>query len=180
MAPARAPSTIRCAARRRDDAGRQATSDHALMPHWKLPGMQARRAGYTLIELAVVVAILGIVTLSGVRRLQSYLDGIAVRNAVREVGTLMARARDEAMARRAIVSLRIDTAASAISLRPRGEPPQVHRIGQTFGVALSTTRDSIAFDVRGLGYGAANLTLVVRRGAASDTLVLSRLGRARY
>jgi hypothetical protein len=47
-------------------------------------------------------------------------------------------------------------------------------------VSLSTSRDSLAFDVRGLGYGAANLTLVARRGAAADTLVVSRLGRVRY
>jgi hypothetical protein len=46
-------------------------------------------------------------------------------------------------------------------------------------VRLSTSRDSIAFDVRGLGYGAANLTLVARRGSAAETLVVSRLGRVR-
>ena len=32
----------------------------------------------------------------------------------------------------------------------------------------------------GLGYGAANLTLIARRGRAADTLVVSRLGRVRY
>ncbi|HEY2026174.1 MAG TPA: GspH/FimT family pseudopilin [Gemmatimonadaceae bacterium] len=137
------------------------------------------RIGYTLIELAIVVAILGVVTLASIRRLQSYLDGIAVRNAVREVGALVARARDEAMARRAVVSLRIDTAAASVSLRSRGEPAHIHLVGQSYGVALSTTRDSIAFDVRGLGYGAANLTLVARRGSAADTLIVSRLGRVR-
>lgn len=141
---------------------------------------KACRAGYTLVELMLVVVMLGIVTLAGIRRLQSHLDGIAVRNAVREVGALVARARDEATARRTIVSLRIDTAAATISLRMRGGPPQLHPVGRTHGVTLSTTRDSIAFDVHGLGYGAANLTLVARRGDATDTLVVSRLGRSRY
>lgn len=139
-----------------------------------------RRAGHTLIELTFVVVILGIVTLAGVRRLQSHLDRIAVRNAVREAGALVARARDEAAARRTVVSLRIDTATAAISLRMRGGPPELHPVGRTHGVALSTTRDSITFDVHGLGYGAANLTLVARRGDATDTLVVSRLGRSRY
>jgi hypothetical protein len=47
-------------------------------------------------------------------------------------------------------------------------------------VSLGTTRDSIVFDARGLGYGAANLTLVARRGSAAETLVVSRLGRVRH
>ncbi|HEY2067790.1 MAG TPA: GspH/FimT family pseudopilin [Gemmatimonadaceae bacterium] len=149
------------------------------MPQRNVGNGPLHRTGYTLIELAVVVAILSVVTLAGIRRLQWYLDGIAVRTAVREIGALVARARDEAMARRAVVSLHIDTATSSISLRPRGGPTQLHPVGRTYGVALSTTRDSIVFDVRGLGYGAANLTLVARRGAASDTLVVSRLGRVR-
>jgi hypothetical protein len=34
--------------------------------------------------------------------------------------------------------------------------------------------------VRGLGYGAANLTLVARRGRAAESLVVSRLGRLRW
>lgn len=179
MAVTRAPSTIRYAAPWQDAAECGAASDHVSMLRRTMWSARVHRAGYTLIELAVVVAILGIVTLAGIRRLQSYLDGIAVRNAVREVGTLVARARDDAMARRAVVSLRIDTATSSVSLRSRGEPVQVNPVGRTYGVALSTTRDSIAFDVRGLGYGAANLTLVARRGSAADTLVVSRLGRAR-
>ena len=49
-----------------------------------------------------------------------------------------------------------------------------------YGVRISASRDSMAFDARGLGMGAANLSLVARRGRAVDTLFLSRLGRIRY
>lgn len=139
-----------------------------------------RGSGHTLAELVVVVAIAGLMTVAGIRGLQLYLDRIAVRSAVRETGALIARARDDAVARRAVVTLRIDTAAAAISLRVRGEPPAEHALGRKYGVALAATRDSIAFDVHGLGYGAANLTLVARRGTATDTLTVSRLGRPRY
>jgi hypothetical protein len=41
-------------------------------------------------------------------------------------------------------------------------------LGHAHGVSLSSTRDSLAYDVRGLGYGAANLTLIARRGRAAD------------
>jgi hypothetical protein len=38
----------------------------------------------------------------------------------------------------------------------------------------------MAFGASGLGYGAANLRVVVRRGAASETVYVSRLGRVRW
>ena len=41
---------------------------------------------------------------------------------------------------------------------------------RTFGIRLSASRDSMAFDARGVGMGAANLSLILRRGRAADTL----------
>jgi len=37
----------------------------------------------------------------------------------------------------------------------------------------------MAYAPNGLGYGASNLTLVLRRGERAETLVVSRLGRVR-
>jgi Tfp pilus assembly protein FimT len=146
--------------------------------------MQRRAAlirwGYSLVELVLVCALIGLVSLGGARGLAHHLDRVAVRNAVTEAAAAMARARDEALARHAIVSVRIDTAEATLTLRSRGDRLARYALGHAHGVSLSASRDSVAFDVRGLGYGAANLTLVVRRGSAADTLVLSRLGRVRY
>ena len=139
-----------------------------------------RRHAFTLVEAVLVVTLLALLAAIGVSTLRRQLDRMAVRHAVREAALVVARARDEALAQHAIVGLRIDTVAGTLTLRARGEPLAVHTLGRTHGVALSATRDSIAFDVRGLGYGAANLTLVARRGAAADTLTVSRLGRTRY
>jgi hypothetical protein len=132
------------------------------------------------VELSLVLTIIGLVSMIAVHEATLYLDRLAVRNAIAEAATVVARARDEALAQRALVTLRVDTVAATLSLRARGETFTHHALGHAHGVRLSTSRDSIAFDVRGLGYGAANLTLVARRGSASDTLVVSRLGRARY
>ena len=137
------------------------------------------RCGHTLVELVLVVTIAGLISIAGVRGLSHHLDRIAVRTAVADAAGAVARARDEALARHAVVSVRIDTGAAALVLRARGEQIALYALGRVHGVSLSATRDSIAFDVRGLGYGAANLTLVARRGAAADTLVVSRLGRTR-
>ena len=144
------------------------------------PFRSVSRTGMTLVELTVVIAIIGLTSMIVVREVWRYLDRLAVRNAVAEAATVVGRARSEALAQRAIVSLSIDTATATLALRARGQTLVRHALGHAHGVSISTTRDSIAFDVRGLGYGAANLTLVARRGSAADTLVVSRLGRVRY
>jgi type II secretory pathway pseudopilin PulG len=138
-----------------------------------------RRWAYTLIELVVVLAVLALVCAIGLRAMGRQLDRVAVGNAIAESAGAMARARDEALARHAIVSVRIDTTARVLTLHVHGMRLARHALGHAHGVSLATTRDSIVFDARGLGYGAANLTLVARRGAAAETLVVSRLGRVR-
>ena len=138
------------------------------------------RQGVSLPELILVLTLIALVSIVGVHALHSQLDHVATRDAVRAAGALAARARDEAVAQHTPVSLRIDTTAAALDLVARGTSFGRIALGNGNNVSLSTNRDSITFDVRGLGYGAANLTLVARRGASSDTLVISRLGRVRY
>lgn len=140
----------------------------------------AYRCGFSLIELVLVMTLVGLVTATVVHALALQLDRLAVRAAVAEAAGALGRARDEALARRAVVRVRIDTSQRTVTVRAADERIAYHALGHAHGVSLLTTRDSIAFDVRGLGYGAANLTLIARRGRAADTLVVSRLGRVRY
>ena len=145
-----------------------------------MPHTPSRRCAFTLIEIVLVLAIAGCIVLIGLRQLHLLLDRIATRDAVRLAGAVVARARDEAIAMHTPVSVVIDTAAATLELRTRTDTFGRTPVGSVHGVALSATRDSIMFDVRGLGYGAANLTMVARRGVAADTLTVSRLGRVRY
>lgn len=135
--------------------------------------------GFTLVELVLVMVIMGLTALVALRQLHLYLDRIATRDAVRAASGVVTRARDEALALHAPVSVSIDTANAALELRTLGTAFGRTPLGSLHGVVLSTSRDSITFDARGLGHGTANLTLVARRGRASDTLVVSRLGRVR-
>jgi type II secretory pathway pseudopilin PulG len=128
----------------------------------------------------VVMVVIGLTSLIGVGQLRWYLDRVATRDAVRAAGSLVERARDEAVALHTPVSVKIDTAAATLALLAGGLTLGITPLHELHGVTLSTTRDSITFDIRGLGYGAANLTLVARRGRATDSLVVSRLGRVRY
>ncbi|MEO6528139.1 MAG: prepilin-type N-terminal cleavage/methylation domain-containing protein [Gemmatimonadaceae bacterium] len=145
-----------------------------------MPRHRAIRHGLTLIELCLVVTIIGLTTLIASRQLLLHLDRAAARAAVAEAATVVVRARDEAIAQRAMTSIRVDTSAAVLELRARGAPVARAALGHAHGVTLSSNRDSLTFDVRGLGYGAANLTMVARRGRAAETLVVSRLGRVRF
>jgi prepilin-type N-terminal cleavage/methylation domain-containing protein len=138
------------------------------------------RDGYTLLELMLVLLLVGLTTLAVMRGLHAMVDRAEARNAVRASGALMNRARNEAMAQQTLVSVQIDTISGVLALVARGGSITTLPVGAMHGVALSTTRDSVTYDVRGLGFGTANLTLVARRGVAAETLVVSRLGRVRY
>ena len=142
--------------------------------------MRQHRDGLTLIELCLVLTIIGLTMLIASRQLMLYLDRTAARAAVAEAASVVVRARDEAVAQHAMTSVSFDTITAALVLRARGAPISRTALGHAHGVTLSTNRDSLAFDVRGLGYGAANLTMVARRGRAAETLVVSRLGRVRW
>lgn len=132
-----------------------------------------------MIELTLVLVIMSLAAMLVIGQIRLSLDRIATRDAVRGAADTMTRAREEAMSLRTPVSVRIDTVLGTLELIARGAAFARSALGETHRVTIRATRDSITFDVRGLGYGAANLTLVAARGGARDTLVLSRLGRVR-
>lgn len=144
------------------------------------PSPPTPRYGVTLVELCLVLALVGILASIATQQITRYLDRTAARAAVAEAATVLLRARDEATAQRTPISVRIDTVVATLELSARGVVLSRAALGHAHGVTLSTTRDSLTYDVRGLGYGAANLTLIARRGAAAESLVVSRLGRVRW
>lgn len=142
---------------------------------------RSRRAT-TLLELLVVLALLAVVSamtvpLAGRREDRRRAHGAAVHAA-----TLLGSAREEAVARGSAVAVALDTGAGVIRVIAGAgrDTLRTRDLAALFGVRLRATRDSLAYDARGLGIGAANLTLVFSRGAAAETLVISRLGRLRW
>lgn len=138
------------------------------------------RRGFSLLELIVVILIAGIIGALALPRLANVRDAAAVRGAVGELGALYGAARQEAIARRAAVTVRIDTAGRAVELRVADVRLVRRALGETYGVSLGTNRDSTVYDPRGIGFGLSNVTIVVRRGAMVDTVTTSRLGRVRW
>lgn len=138
-----------------------------------------RRAAMTLPELLIVLAIVGTLLALAVPPIAASADRAAVHAATQDIETAFASARDEALARRSPVWVVFDSALGEVRVRPERAGTRTRGVGSLYGVEVRSTRDSMSYDARGLGWGAANLTVVVGRGRARDTLVVSRLGRVR-
>jgi type II secretory pathway pseudopilin PulG len=134
----------------------------------------------SLVELVAVLAVSGMLLAFAVPRWSRVRDGILVRQAALEVSTFYQAARHGAIRRatRVRIELRTDTLVAiyegARDSAFLGWPgPARH------GVTLVASRGVIRIDPMGLGFGAANSTLVLRRGTQAESLTTSRLGRLR-
>jgi prepilin-type N-terminal cleavage/methylation domain-containing protein len=142
--------------------------------------MRRRSRGLSLAELLVVITLIGLVALVAVPKFAAVRDGAAVESALAETIRTFATARELAVLRRSAVAVVIDPIRGSLEVRSRGQVVMRSGLGTTYGVALATNRDSLVYDPRGLGFGASNLSLILRRGRVADTVVVSRLGRARW
>lgn len=143
------------------------------------PSCATRRPAVTLAEVAVVLAVMGVLLALAAPRIAGSADRAAVGAAAGELTSLFATARRTAIHRRVPVAVEIDTMRGAVRVVAGGALLLRRDIAGAYGARLSANRDSMAYDPRGLGIGAANLSVIIRRGAAVDTVVVSRLGRVR-
>jgi prepilin-type N-terminal cleavage/methylation domain-containing protein len=136
------------------------------------------RRGYSLLELLVVLTLLGILLALLAPRWSGQRDRLAVHRATTEVASFYHAARYGAILRARPVRLEFAADGLRAVYESPGDSTFLERAGPArHGVALEATRSVIRIGPDGLGFGAANTRLVLRRGAAADTLTTSRLGR---
>lgn len=135
--------------------------------------------GTTLIEVGVTIGVLGLMAGLTFPRFGSYRDRIAVDAATSSTLSLLATARHAALRRATLTAVHFDTARAIVLVVAGVDTLERRPLRDVHGVVFSASRDSIAFTAGGLGYGAANTQIILRRGAAADTIAVSRLGRAR-
>ena len=141
--------------------------------------LRARRA-YTVLEMAIVVAMIGLLLAIALPRVAAVRDRASVRAAMTDLSAAFSLARRSALSRRALVSVVLDTASGTVEVHSGNTRLWRRTLGGSFGIVLGANRDSAVYDPRGLGYGVSNLSLSVRRGEMVDTLTMSRLGRVRW
>ena len=138
------------------------------------------RRGSTIIELAVTLGILSILLAIAIPRMGEILDRVKVRSAAVEIESLFSAARHIAIARATQATVEIDPVAQSINISVGSDTVRKRKIGAAHDVQISATRALMSYAPTGMGYGAANLSVVVRRNSSVDTVFVSRLGRVRY
>lgn len=137
------------------------------------------RRGVTAIEMAVVLALIATMVGFMVPTFGRLRDGIALRNASAELMAALTLARHSAILRSAYTGVIIDRPDGHITVVSAGDTILRRDLQGTYGVALSSTRDSTAYSPLGHGFGAANLSAVITKGRVADTIFVSREGRVR-
>ena len=138
--------------------------------------------GFSLVELAVVICIACVILGLTLPRAAHFMDWIATDHAVRQVSTALAVARHGAV----MQSTRARLTISGDSLRidrlvGRAWVPWWRQAGPArLGVTLFVSNPVVQFGPNGIGWGASNTTVELRRGSQVETITVSRVGRVKH
>jgi type II secretory pathway pseudopilin PulG len=134
----------------------------------------------SLLEVVVVLVLTAFLFGVALPRMRVAAERAAVRGAVADIVATLSSARELAVAGGVPVSVSVGPAEPTLRVVRGADTLATRDLGRMFGVTVRASRDSLAYDVRGLGVGAANLTFLVLRGTTADTVTVSRLGRVRW
>ena len=129
--------------------------------------------------MVLVLALGGILLAIAVPPLTSALDRIDVGAAAGHIAAAHQRARIMAITRSQVVILSVDSAALVIRPRSMATALWSEPGPAASGVSLAGPRRQFTFSPEGFSLGLSNATLHLSRGAATRTVVVSRLGRVR-
>jgi prepilin-type N-terminal cleavage/methylation domain-containing protein len=139
------------------------------------------RKGFSLTEVTIVLLVIGLLLGIGLPRLRPALDRIAADRAAVEITTALAVGRAAAVSWGTQARVRIVADTLRID-RLEGDEwvPRWRRPGPAdLGVELEVSNDEVVFGPTGLGWGASNTKIVLRRGSQVETITTSRLGRVK-
>lgn len=137
------------------------------------------RHGTTLIELLIVLITAAAIIAITVPIIRPQLDRLAVDRALNEVSAFYHSARVAAVAGTRFIRLTFG-GDSLVAVYEDPDSTILRLPGPArMGVTLVVSRPVIRLQPSGLGWGAANTKLVLRRGAAADSMSTSILGRLR-
>ena len=137
--------------------------------------------GFTLLELMVVLLIVAALLALWLPRAARLQDWLETERAVRDVTTALAVGRNGAVMQSTLA--RIEIAADTLRidrLEPDGWRPWWRLPGpSSHGVTLEVSNPIVTFGPTGMGWGASNTKIVLRRGSQAETITTSRVGRVK-
>lgn len=142
------------------------------------PRSRAPRGGFSLLELLVVVVLLGLLAGAAALSVAAHRDATALTRGARAVRGLIASARQAAVARRAIVRVRVDAGPTVTATASDGSPVASVPLGAG-ELELDSVRlrpATLRFNPRGQ---AAPGSAYLYRGDRRVRLVCNFLGRVR-
>jgi prepilin-type N-terminal cleavage/methylation domain-containing protein len=137
------------------------------------------RRAFTLVELMLVLAVLGILFGIAIPGLSLLLDRIEVEAAAAHIVAAHQRARLLAITHGQVVRLSIDGARIAIYPRTGSTPLWSESGPSDTRVTLAGGAHQFTFSPEGFTLGLSNASLQLARGISRRTVVISRLGRVR-
>jgi prepilin-type N-terminal cleavage/methylation domain-containing protein len=141
-----------------------------------------KRTGYTLIELAAVLVLAGLIAGTALPTMGRARDQVAVRGARAELAAALAATRATAIsAGGATLVIDVPTGTAWIQAQDGSRVHHTVHLPARYGVTLHTrTGAALALRFDGLGIGRmTNATVQLRRGSAEASFIVSAYGRLR-
>jgi prepilin-type N-terminal cleavage/methylation domain-containing protein len=137
--------------------------------------------GFQLIELFTALVIVGVLAAYGYPKLRQGLLKGNVRSAVMAVIAMHDRARSRAIAsgRTAKLVLTSGNFKVVTSNAVTGSTSTLttQNVASQYGVTITPSRDTLAFDSRGLGTETGATTIIVSNAALADTVNITAIGK---
>jgi prepilin-type N-terminal cleavage/methylation domain-containing protein len=142
------------------------------------------RRGFTLVELSVVTAIIGILAVLALPRFFNYVSALRSSGAASQVTADITRARMTAVREGRTTSLTVN-GTTGYTLAVENTDGSVNRTLRSVsltssypGISITSSGGKISFDSRGLLKSGTG-TVTLKRGGRTQTLTINAVGRVR-
>lgn len=148
---------------------------------YKRPMRKEFTVGFTVLELMVVTCIAGLLVTLWFPRAARLMDWINTERALRDLTTALAVARHGAVLQATRARLTISADTLRIDRLEAGGWEAWWRVAgpASHGVLLQVSNPVVVFGPNGIGWGASNTKIVLRRGSQAETITVSRVGRVK-
>lgn len=136
--------------------------------------------GFALLELLIVVAILGILTLLALPRMESAMVRRDLAGARSSLSTLVLQAKAVAVQRRRPVTMAVDSSKAWLTVPAGGgssELVAVLNLGPLFGVRMASSAASITVQPTGLVASGTPFMVQLIKAGRMDSLRITGFGR---